>query len=185
LVAQVRIAYVGGSDAEHAAFESIVNDDGTTVVRFLLPAEAIATLLARTTDVLFIDVMQASGDVLALLKTVHKEHGPSGRIPVIVIAPPDAASRVQACLQRGADDYVILPFDQSNPLLIRMPHTITRRRNRKTRRCCRSSTASRPGSTRPGRTRKPFTGSSRANSSICSSASRWPTSNSAITCSAR
>jgi class 3 adenylate cyclase len=119
LVAQVRIAYVGGSDAEHAAFESIVNDDGTTVVRFLLPAEAIATLIARTTDVLVVDVMQTSGDVLALLKTVHKEHGPSGRIPVIVIAPADAASRVQACLQRGADDYVIRPFDQSNPLLIR------------------------------------------------------------------
>jgi class 3 adenylate cyclase len=118
-LAQVRIAYVGGSDAEHAAFESIVHDDGTTIVRFLTPAEGIATLVARTTDVLFIDVMQPSGDVLSLLKTVHNEHGPSGRIPVIVVAPPDASSRVQACLQRGADDYVILPFDASNPLLIR------------------------------------------------------------------
>ena len=118
-MAQVRIAYVGGSDAEHSSFESIVQDDGTTIVRFLLPAEAIATLIARTTDVLVVDVMQASGDVLAILKTVHKEHGPSGRIPVIVVAPPDAASRVQACLQRGADDYVILPFDETNPLLIR------------------------------------------------------------------
>jgi class 3 adenylate cyclase/CheY-like chemotaxis protein len=96
-----------------------VRDDGTTIVRFLLPTEAIATLIARTTDVLVVDVMQASGDVLAILKTVHKEHGPSGRIPVIVVAPADAASRVQACLQRGADDYVILPFDETNPLLIR------------------------------------------------------------------
>jgi class 3 adenylate cyclase len=118
-LAQVRIAYVGGSETDHAAFESIVRDDGTTVVRFLVPSEAIATLIARTTDVLFIDVMQSSGDVLSLLKTVHAEPGPSGRIPVIVVAPPDAASRVQACLQRGADDYVILPFDESNPLLIR------------------------------------------------------------------
>lgn len=100
-MAQVRIAYVGGSEAEHASFASIVQDDGTTIVRFLLPAEAIATLIARTTDVLVVDVMQSSGDVLAILKTVHKEHGPSGRIPVIVAAPPDAASRVQACLQRA------------------------------------------------------------------------------------
>ena len=118
-MAQVRITYVGGTDAEHAAFESIVTDDDTTIVRFLTPAEAIATVMARTTDVLFIDVMQSSGDVLSILKTVHNEPGPIGRIPVIVVAPPNESSRVQACLQRGADDYVILPFDESNPLLIR------------------------------------------------------------------
>ena len=62
-LSQVRIAYVGGSDAEHQAFESIVKDDGSAVVRFLLPAEAIATLIARTTDLLLVDVMQHSHDV--------------------------------------------------------------------------------------------------------------------------
>jgi class 3 adenylate cyclase len=118
-LAQVRIAYVGGSDSEHAAFESIVQDDGTSVVRFLLPAEAIATLTARTTDVLVIDVLQASGDVLALLKTAHKEHGPAGRVPVLVVGGPDSASRLQVCLQRGADDFLTLPFDGDNPLLVR------------------------------------------------------------------
>jgi class 3 adenylate cyclase/CheY-like chemotaxis protein len=117
-LSQVRIAYVGGTEEEHQAFESIVKDDGTTVVRFLLPAEAIATLIARTTDLLMIDVMQHSHDVLALLKTAKTEHGPTGRIPVIVVAGIDATSRVQACLHRGADDYVILPHDRSNPLLI-------------------------------------------------------------------
>ena len=117
-LSQVRIAYVGGSDADHQAFESIVNDDGTSVVCFLLPAEAIATLVARTTDVLMIDVMQHSHDVLALMKTAKTHHGLEGRIPVIVIAPPDATSRVQACLHRGADDYLILPHDTANPLLV-------------------------------------------------------------------
>jgi class 3 adenylate cyclase len=118
-LSQVRIAYVGGSEAEHQAFESIVKDDGTAVVRFLLPAEAIATLIARTTDLLLIDVMQHSHDVLALLKTAKTEHAPSGRIPVIVVAAVDATSRVQACLHRGADDYLLLPHDETNPLLVR------------------------------------------------------------------
>ncbi len=117
-LSQVRIAYVGGTDEEHLTFESIVKDDGTTVVRFLLPAEAVATLIARTTDLLMIDVMQHSHDVLALLKTAKTEHGPAGRIPVIVVAGADATSRVQACLHRGADDYILLPHDESNPLLI-------------------------------------------------------------------
>ena len=115
---EVRITYVGGTEEEHQAFESVTRDEGTTSVRFLLPAEAIATLVARTTDVLLIDVMQHSHDVLALLKAAKSEHGPDGRIPVIVVASPDATSRVQACLHRGADDFMLLPHDTSNPLLI-------------------------------------------------------------------
>lgn len=118
-MSQVRIAYVGGSETEQAAFESIVRDDATIVVRFLLPAEAIATLIARTTDVLVIDVLGASGDVLAMLKTVHNEHGPAGRVPALVVGGPENASRIQACLERGADDYLALPFDAGNPLLVR------------------------------------------------------------------
>jgi class 3 adenylate cyclase/CheY-like chemotaxis protein len=117
-LSQVRITYVGGTEAEHQTFEAIVRDDGTTSVRFLVPAEAIATIIARTTDLLIIDVMQHSHDVLALLKSAKTEHAPAGRLPVLVVAPADAASRVQACLQRGADDYVLLPHDEANPLLV-------------------------------------------------------------------
>lgn len=117
-MSQVRIVYVGGTEEEHQAFLSIVKDDGTSIVRFLLPAEAIATLQARTTDLLLIDVMQHSHDVLAMMKTAKADH-PGGRIPIIVVATPDATSRVQACLHRGADDYVLLPHDEANPLLIR------------------------------------------------------------------
>jgi class 3 adenylate cyclase/CheY-like chemotaxis protein len=118
-LSQVRITYVGGSETEQQAFESVVKDDGSTVVRFLLPAEAIATMIARTTDLLIIDVMQHSHDVLAMLKTAKTEHGTNGRVPVMVVAPVDATSRVQACLHRGADDYVLLPHDEANPLLLR------------------------------------------------------------------
>ena len=117
-LSQVRIVYVGGTEEEHQAFLSIVKDDGTSIVRFLLPAEAIATIQARTTDLLMIDVMQHSHDVLAMMKAAKADH-PAGRVPVIVVAAPDATSRVQACLHRGADDYVLLPHDEANPLLIR------------------------------------------------------------------
>ncbi len=109
---------MGGSEAEHQAFAAIVQGDGTTVVRFLSPAEAGATLIARTTDVLVIDVMQSSHDVLMLMKTAMREHGLDGRIPILVVARPDAVSRVQACLQRGADDYIQLPYDEASPMLV-------------------------------------------------------------------
>ncbi len=117
-MSQVRITYVGGTEEEHQAFEGIVRGDGTTSVRFLVPAEAIATIVARTTDLLVIDVMQHSHDVLALLKSAKTEHGAAGRVPVLVVAPVDSTSRVQACLHRGADDYVLLPHDETNPLLV-------------------------------------------------------------------
>ena len=38
---------------------------------------------------------------------------------MLVVGATDAASRLQACLQRGADDYLSLPYDPENPLLIR------------------------------------------------------------------
>jgi class 3 adenylate cyclase/CheY-like chemotaxis protein len=116
-VTQIRICYVGGSEAEHRAFEAIVAGDGTSVVGFPSSGEAIATLTARAADLLVIDVRQTSGDVLALMKAAIV--GGGTRIPMLVVAPLDAASRVQACLHRGADDYLILPFDEMNPLLVR------------------------------------------------------------------
>lgn len=115
---QTRITYVGGTEEEHRTFETIVADGGSTVVRFLTPADAVATLIARTTDLLVIDLLQSSHEVLTLLKTASREHGLDGRVPVIVVAHPNVATRVQACLQRGADDYIQLPYDEASPMLV-------------------------------------------------------------------
>jgi len=184
-LSQVRITYVGGSEADHQAFDSILRDDGTSVVRFLLPAEAIATLVARTTDLLMIDVMQHSHDVLALLKTAKTEYGPAGRVPVIVVAAPDSTSRVQACLHRGADDYLLLPHDEANPLLVskRIASALRVYANGHgaSKSAALGETAVMPiraGGKPPmvldaqWENAQPCTGSSRANFSICSSASR-------------
>ena len=117
-MAQTRITYVGGTDEEHRAFETIVADGGSTIVRFLAPGDAVATLMARTTDLLLIDLLQTSHDVLTLMKTASREHGLDGRVPIIVVAGADVATRVQACLQRGADDYIQLPYDEASPMLV-------------------------------------------------------------------
>ena len=71
-MAQTRITYVGGTDEEHRAFETIVADGGSTIVRFLAPGDAVATLMARTTDLLLIDLLQTSHDVLTLMKTASR-----------------------------------------------------------------------------------------------------------------
>jgi CheY-like chemotaxis protein len=91
-LAQSRITYVGGTAEDHRVFASIVQGDGTSVVQFLVPTEAVATLMARTTDVLVIDLMQNSHDVLTLMKTAAREHGLGGRVPILVVSPPEAAS---------------------------------------------------------------------------------------------
>jgi class 3 adenylate cyclase/CheY-like chemotaxis protein len=109
---------VGGTEDEHRSFEAIVADGGSTVVRFLAPADAVATLIARTTDLLVIDLQQSSHDVLTLMKTASREHGLDGRVPIIVVAQAGLATRVQACLQRGADDYIQLPYDEASPMLV-------------------------------------------------------------------
>jgi class 3 adenylate cyclase/CheY-like chemotaxis protein len=109
---------VGGTEEEHRTFESIVADGGSTVVRFLAPGDAVATLIARTTDLLVIDLQQSSHDVLTLMKTASREHSLDGRVPIVVVAHPSIATRVQACLQRGADDYIQLPYDETSPMLV-------------------------------------------------------------------
>ena len=82
----------------------------------MLPAEAIATLVARTTDVLMIDVMQHSHDVLALLKTAKTEQGPNGRIPVIVVAAPDPpTSRCKRACIAAPTTIMLLPHDHDRP----------------------------------------------------------------------
>ena len=116
-LSQVRITYVGGSVDDHQTFESIIRGDGMTTVVFLTFDDALASMQARVTDLLVIDLMQSSGDVLQLMKVAATGH--AHRTPVLVVAPADAATRMQACLQRGADDYLITPYDEANPLLVK------------------------------------------------------------------
>jgi class 3 adenylate cyclase len=83
-----------------------------------MPAEALVALERQLVDVLLIDLMQQSHDVLALMRAAQSTSGGGAHVPVIVTAPLEAHQRIQACLQRGADDYLTTPFDEAHALLV-------------------------------------------------------------------
>jgi two-component system sensor histidine kinase ChiS len=113
----VRIVHVGGIEADQRALETMLHGDATAV-SFSTPPDALAAVRDGRVDLLLIDLMQASHDVLALMRAAQNEDGRGGSIPVIVCAPFEARDRAQACLQRGADDYLFTPFDVQQPLLV-------------------------------------------------------------------
>ena len=114
---QLRIVYAGGDPADQEAFKVSVKANELGDVRVLVPAEAIAEIAAHRVDVLVADVMQPSQDVLSLMRaaTLTNVRQP---VPVLVTGPQDATDRIEACLQRGAADYLITPFDPMHPSLI-------------------------------------------------------------------
>lgn len=113
----IRITYVGGTDEDHRAFSAALEAAGSSV-RYSLPAEAVALLSAGEIDLVVIDLMQPSHDVLAMMRAAASGSDPAHHIPVIVAAPREALDRVTACLQRGADEYLTTPYDPAHPLTI-------------------------------------------------------------------
>jgi len=111
-----RIVHVGGTESDHHVLESVLDAEGNATVSLLTPADALAALGRQLVDVLVIGLMQPSHDVLALMRAAQGANGM--RVPVIVTAPVEAHQRVQACLQRGADDYLTTPLDIAHPLLV-------------------------------------------------------------------
>jgi two-component system, sensor histidine kinase ChiS len=114
----VRIVRVGGSAAENQVLESLLRGAGQTDVRVMGVSEALDAILAREMDLLLLDLIAPSNDVFNLLRAAQPANGKTSRVPVVVTAPPSANDRVQACLQRGAEDYVSTPFDAENALIL-------------------------------------------------------------------
>ncbi len=115
---QIRVVHVGGEESDRDALDTVLRDAGFPSAGFLTPSEALAAMAEHTVDLLMIDVMQDSGDVLALMRAAATAGSDGERIPVIVTAPGDALNRITACLERGADDYVMTPIDVGHPLVI-------------------------------------------------------------------
>lgn len=142
----VRILVVGGQDEDRRILETVLAGAGLADVRFVSSAGGLEALAARSVDLMLLDVMLPSTDVLEVLRAAAgKAAGaspdapaqPAGgpRVPVIVTGPPASAGRMTACLQRGgAEDYVLTPFDADNGLLItrRIALSLDRRRLRET-----------------------------------------------------
>lgn len=113
-----RILRVGGSDVDFHTLETLLRGAGYTDVEHAAPAAALELIASRQIDVLVLDVMMTSNDVFALLKAAQPHNGKTSRVPVIVTAPVTANDRIQACLQRGAEDYIATPFDPANALVV-------------------------------------------------------------------
>lgn len=114
---QLRIVYAGGEQTDQDAFTAIVKASDIGDVRVLVPPEAAAEILAHRVDVLIVDVNQPSQDVLTLMRTATLTDV-RRPVPVIVTGSLDAADRIEACLQRGATEYLITPFDAKHPSLV-------------------------------------------------------------------
>ena len=113
----MRVVQVGGRQSDQAALEAVLRSSGTGTLSVMVPPEALAEILADRVDVLLIDVMQTSQDVISLMRTAATT---SVRypVPVVVTAPNAAADRVEACLQRGASDYLLTPLSATQPEMI-------------------------------------------------------------------
>jgi class 3 adenylate cyclase len=125
-----RILRVGGQDAENRTLEGLLKNAGMTDVRFVTPAEALPIVTSRNAEVLLLDLMQSSTDVLKLLRAAAPTDAASARVPVIVTAPAGASDRIQSCLQYGAEDFITTPVDPKMPLLVtrRVALSLQRRR---------------------------------------------------------
>lgn len=109
---------MGGSSADFHTLETVLRGAGYTELEEAPPAKALEIVSARQTDLLVLDLMMTSNDVFNLLKAAQPHNGKTSRVPVIVTAPSTANDRVQACLQRGAEDYIVTPFDAQNALIV-------------------------------------------------------------------
>ena len=108
-----RILRVGGSAAENGTLEVLLRGAGHSQVAVTGIAEALEAIASRNVDLVLLDLIQPSNDVFNVLRAAQPANGKTSRVPVIVTAPATANDRVQACLQRGAEDYIATPFDAS------------------------------------------------------------------------
>ena len=112
-----RILRVGGQDADNRTLESLLKGAGLSDLRFVAAEEALGAIRGHGVDLLLIDLMQSSGEVLKLLRAAAPSDDASSRVSVIVTAPQGATDRIQSCLQYGAEDFILTPCDSKNPLL--------------------------------------------------------------------
>lgn len=113
-----KIVWVGGKDTDRQTLETLIQDSKLGELSSATPAEANEMIRTRSIDVLLVDVMQAGADIQALLRTASAGNGTPFHVPVLITAPSGNPERVQACLARGAEDFLTTPFDDKNPLLV-------------------------------------------------------------------
>jgi two-component system sensor histidine kinase ChiS len=113
-----RILRVGGNAAENQTLEALLRGAGHSQIVVAGVTEALEAIASRSIDLVLLDLIAPSNDVFNVLRAAQPANGKTSRVPVIVTAPVTANDRVQACLQRGAEDYISTPFDATNALIL-------------------------------------------------------------------
>jgi two-component system, sensor histidine kinase ChiS len=117
-VRTARIVRVGGSDKDFATLETALLGAGHGTLVRASAAEARELIAARKLDLLVLDLVGSSADIVALIGAAATRDARGGRVPVIVTGPAAAGERIATCLQHGAEDFLTTPFDPQNALLI-------------------------------------------------------------------
>jgi two-component system, OmpR family, response regulator RegX3 len=99
LVVEDEPAYVDALTVglEREGFEVAAAEDGR---------KAVAAFLARTPDIVLLDLMLPELSGLDVLRRIRSE----SEVPVIVLSAKDAESDVVTALELGADDYLTKPY---------------------------------------------------------------------------
>jgi class 3 adenylate cyclase len=118
LPSPAKIVWVGGKDTDRQTLETMIQEAKLGELSFATPPEASEMIRTRSIDVLLVDVMQAGADIQLLLRAASAGNGTPFHVPVLITAPGNNPERVQACLSRGAEDFLTTPFDEKNPLLV-------------------------------------------------------------------
>ncbi|KEZ78442.1 response regulator [Salinisphaera hydrothermalis] len=104
----MHVLLVEDDDLVASGIGSALEIEGFAVDRVATAAEADATLIALTTDLVILDIGLTDRDGLSLLRDWRAA---GRREPVLVLTARDAVADRVAGLSAGGDDYLLKPFD--------------------------------------------------------------------------
>ena len=94
-------------------YRSILEAAGFRVEEALNGLEALETLLARTVDLLVVDINMPQMDGLTFLRTLRQKEGPMAAIPALVTSTESAAADFAAARAAGANYYLVKPVERA------------------------------------------------------------------------
>ena len=92
-------------------YRSILEGAGFRVEEALNGLEALETLLARTIDLLVVDINMPCMDGLTFLRTLRQKEGSMACIPALVTSTESAAADIAAARAAGANFYLVKPVE--------------------------------------------------------------------------
>ena len=95
-----------------AYYRSILEGAGFEVEEALNGLEALETLLARTVDLLVVDINMPQMDGLTFLRVLREREDPLASIPALVTSTESAAVDFAAARAAGANFYLVKPVER-------------------------------------------------------------------------